>query len=781
VRSVVLMLLVAMTLTSARADTYWTDDPLTDKWSDANNWDNGLPDSSTDVYVQNLAALTWPRLDGDTAHCGQLGIANDANMLGELTVTGGAILQVHGDLRIARRSPGRETGTLYVDGPGTCIIGSEDIEVGRWGDATIDMSGGYLCTAGNGYLNLAYHTPSFATIYLRRGTIEIGTGGLTVGRSQSDIGTALIDIFDGVLIIAGDAVSDVETYISEGVIVAFGSERDVLVEFDGNRTVIRAYPGINMPPSVDLGSLERVDWPDSNSIRLDATVTDDDPCGLGPPILRWSVLSGPAEAHVVFHPSDDIQDPCAIFSAPGVYELLLRVRDHGTDQTAPLEAVDIVTIVVEENRSITSNGSFIVTRLNDKQPIITEAMFEAAGATQKNGAGMTEGENINGPSVIRVPDWIAPEDRTDPCAVYYLYFAHHRGDYIRMAWAEYIEGPWRLYNVGTETDVPLDSRGVLSLSSSDDIEIGNGIIISNHIASPDVFADDVNKRIVMYFHAPTRQDGSSKGQSSFVATSSYGLNFNNDPNEDGIKRIKKVILGGSYFRVFEHAGNMYALDNGADLYRAPDANDPWAPPDGFDFGDDLWDKSSNDPFADDLAEADFDGTLRHTAVRLIADTLQVFYTRKYDDRPERILMSTIDLSVGDYDLWDSSYPPEEILQAQSGWEGGQFQPDPSSGGHAPENVNQLRDPYVFEDIDGALYLFYAGCGEDAIGLAGLQPIVPGDFEPDGDVDLIDLARMAGFWLTNEPSTDIAPAPDGDGVTNLLDFAIFAENRTGSMN
>ena len=116
-------------------------------------------------------------------------------------------------------------------------------------------------------------------------------------------------------------------------------------------------------------------------------------------------------------------------------------------------------------------------------------------------------------------------------------------------------------------------------------------------------------------------------------------------------------------------------------------------------------------------------------MRLIGDTLQVFYTRKYDDRPERILMSTIDLSVGDYDLWDSSYPPEEILRAEPGWEGGHFSPDPSSGGHAPENVNQLRDPYIFEDIDGALYLFYAGCGEDAIGLALLQPILPGDFEP----------------------------------------------------
>ena len=759
-RSVLLMLVVAATLGSAHADTYWTNGASTGRWIDTNNWDDGLPGIGGNAIIENATAFTWPILDGGIGQCKQLQIAYNPNMLGELTVTGGAILNAHGDLRIARRSPGGEIGTLYVSDLGTCIIGRENIEVGRYGDATIDMSGGYLCTAGDGYLNLAYHTGSFGTIYLRSGTVEVGTGGLTVGNNQTDIGTALIDIHDGVLIIAGDAVSDVNTYVDDGVIVAFGGERDVLVEFDGSRTIVRAYPGINMPPSVDVGSFERIGWPDSNSVRLDATVTDDDPCGLGPPILRWSVLSGPAEADGVFHPSDDIQDPCAIFSAPGVYELLLRVRDSGTTESAPLEAIGLVTIVVEENRSITSNGSFIVTRLNNKKPIITQSMFEAVGVS-------SEGTNINGPSVIRVPDWIAPENRADPSAIYYMYFANHGGNYIRLAWAVELEGPWHLYNIGS--GVSIGSRGVmLDLGSDDEIDVGNGITIYKHIASPDVFADDDNERIIMYFHGPTMYNDGGVGQKSFVATSNYGLDFNGN--------IEPVILGGSYFRVFEHGGNMYALDNGADLYRAQDANDPWTPPEGWDLGDVLWAKSDNDPFADDLNEAGFSGRVRHTAVRLVGDTLQVFYTRR-GDTPERIQMSTIDLSVGDYDLWDSTYPPEEILQAEPGWEGGQFPPDPSSGGKAPENVNQLRDPYVFEDSDGALYLLYAGCGEDAIGLTKLQPIVPGDFEPDGDVDFTDLAWFTSFWLTNEPSTDISP----DGITNLLDFAIIAENWTGSMD
>ena len=46
------------------------------------------------------------------------------------------------------------------------------------------------------------------------------------------------------------------------------------------------------------------------------------------------------------------------------------------------------------------------------------------------------GGNINGPSLIRVPDWIER-----PLGAYYLYFAHHKGEYIRLAYADRLEGP----------------------------------------------------------------------------------------------------------------------------------------------------------------------------------------------------------------------------------------------------------------------------------------------------------------------------------------------------
>jgi hypothetical protein len=42
----------------------------------------------------------------------------------------------------------------------------------------------------------------------------------------------------------------------------------------------------------------------------------------------------------------------------------------------------------------------------------------------------TIGDNSNGPSVIKVPDWVP-----NKLGAFYMYFAHHRGMYIRLAYA----------------------------------------------------------------------------------------------------------------------------------------------------------------------------------------------------------------------------------------------------------------------------------------------------------------------------------------------------------
>jgi hypothetical protein len=98
------------------------------------------------------------------------------------------------------------------------------------------------------------------------------------------------------------------------------------------------------------------------------------------------------------------------------------------------------------------------------------------------------------------------------------------------------------------------------------------------------------------------------------------------------------------------------------------------------------------------------------------DRLHVFWTR-VGDRPERILHGTIDLT-GDWRDWRLS-EPVEILRPALSWEGANLPCAASLPGAAETPVNALRDPCVFED--GAnFYLFYAGAGESAIGIAALD-------------------------------------------------------------
>ena len=132
-----------------------------------------------------------------------------------------------------------------------------------------------------------------------------------------------------------------------------------------------------------------------------------------------------------------------------------------------------------------------------------------------------DGANINGPSLIRVPSWVE-----GALGRYYLYFAHHSGSYIRMAYADELAGPWTIHEAGT---LPIEGT------------ICNDIYASSfadyrHIASPDLHVDSESQQIRMYFHCPVyisgpRESDDSYRQVTLLATSSDGLSF-----QAGIRR-----------------------------------------------------------------------------------------------------------------------------------------------------------------------------------------------------------------------------------------------------
>jgi hypothetical protein len=196
------VLLVSLT-TSLPAETTWTG-AVSNDWYNAANWSGVVPNSSERTFVQSLSPLTWPIIDGGTANTERLTIARDGNTLGELTVTGGATLNVNRDLRLARTSSLGQIGKLYISGDATTINVTERIECGRYGDGTIDMSGGYLHSDAE--LQLAFREGGSGKVYLRGGTMDLA-GGITVFAGAAVPGFALIDISgDGTLTLAGNQV-----------------------------------------------------------------------------------------------------------------------------------------------------------------------------------------------------------------------------------------------------------------------------------------------------------------------------------------------------------------------------------------------------------------------------------------------------------------------------------------------------------------------------------------------------------------------------------------------
>lgn len=346
-----------------------------------------------------------------------------------------------------------------------------------------------------------------------------------------------------------------------------------------------------------------------------------------------------------------------------------------------------------------------INRLNGGKPIIDQSHFE------KNGIP-NDGDNINGPCVIALPDWLPKEKRVNAKANYYMYFGHHQGTYIRMAWAEKITGSWHLYNADRNTRP--SKRGVLSLFSDETkkkIVFENSVEILDHIASPIVTIDNEKKQFILFFHGPTKLTMEKKiNQRTFVAFSADGIHFQND--------IKPVMLGDSYFAPFVYKSRYFAFSNRGIFQAAPPKDAFYEVPFGFDFSKVLW-SSRNDFFRDAILKT---GNpifrVRHLSTYLDKDILHILFSSCFDT-PEQIYYCTVRLDSGTSKDWKSN---EFIcvMRAKEVWEGGNLAPVMSEDGSAKTMINEVRDPYIFKDTDGRYYLFYCAGGERGIGIASLK-------------------------------------------------------------
>lgn len=311
-----------------------------------------------------------------------------------------------------------------------------------------------------------------------------------------------------------------------------------------------------------------------------------------------------------------------------------------------------------------------ISRLSDN-PIITPE------------SSPTLGDNINGPSMIRIPDWVP-----NSLGRYYLYFAHHKGKHIRLAYSDDVAGPWTVHEPGVlqlkesyfpesidASTLPQASQDRLAAIKTDDDDP-----LYCHVASPDVHIDHMRRQIRMYYHGLTE----NARQVTRLAQSADGLTFEAQP---------EIIVHRPYLRVFEHQGFHYGLAMPGTMYRSLDGITDW-----------------------EEGPSLFNEDMRHSAVTIHDERLYVFWT-EVGDAPEHILLSTVDIS-GEWSNW-SATNPLDVLLPETDWEGANLPVEPSVRGAISRPVNQLRDPCIFVE-DYRTWLLYSVAGESGIGVAEIE-------------------------------------------------------------
>lgn len=151
--------------------------------------------------------------------------------------------------------------------------------------------------------------------------------------------------------------------------------------------------------------------------------------------------------------------------------------------------------------------------------------------------------------------------KADPSANFYLYYAAHRGRCIKMAWSQYLEGPWYDYNNPSFAY----GCGVMPLPERRRGGRGRrGTFAWDHVSAPHVLFNAKHQRFVMFFHG---RHGGRGGHNSFIASSSDGLNFSGiyDIANSSLMqgqgtatwrmdngRHRPLVIGTNYSRPFSH-------------------------------------------------------------------------------------------------------------------------------------------------------------------------------------------------------------------------------------
>lgn len=317
----------------------------------------------------------------------------------------------------------------------------------------------------------------------------------------------------------------------------------------------------------------------------------------------------------------------------------VTIGNRSTSTASPLSIVDVPTTEVCD---LTTDASRQVT---------------------KKLLGKTVGEFTNGPTVIKVPNWVE-----DPLGTHYMYFADHHGLEIRLAFSDSLNGPW-------------------TVSPNPVLRLNKTLAIREHIASPDVYIDADSHTIYMTVHGEpisTMYDD----QVSVLVESQDGEVFAQDPSYAG-----SIWANFAYARILKIDDTFVRINpRKHQVSRSDSMTGPFSAPVYY--------------------SLPIDREHRHASVLLDGSTIVIYYTR-LRDAPERIYRATIDASQqwGQWALTNEQC----VRRPELSWEGAKFPVTLSQTGPA-HSVNQLRDPFIYDDGTNRA-LFYSYAGESGIAMA----------------------------------------------------------------
>jgi hypothetical protein len=178
--------------------------------------------------------------------------------------------------------------------------------------------------------------------------------------------------------------------------------------------------------------------------------------------------------------------------------------------------------------------------LTDRTQIINSATATFPG---------TDGNNIMFGSIVRAASW-----HVTPLGTYYCLFGDHDGAYIRVAYANDVEGPWTVVEAGTDiTLTALNTAGSYTGGT--------------HVSSPHVIVDEANERYLCYVHG----DSTGLGHESVLAESVDLVTWT---FVNAAARLSNG-TGMIYIRPFTYDGAWYAVSDTLNLFTSADGLSSW--------------------------------------------------------------------------------------------------------------------------------------------------------------------------------------------------------------